>query len=408
MRILIGPGMIPSSYGGIFAGGGASATWNIAKELALQKNDVFMYTLHDFPETKIENIQILERRKYIVVPNTLFKATKEIKWVKELLSKYYRKKLLNLSLKFCIRYVYWLKSIDNISPDIVHIHGNCLYHFALMLATLKKKCPMIVTNHGLNSKYDFINSNVDFRKVENDIFDFLKSHKINITTVSSASAEKIFKKYNYPLEKLSVITNGVERKFFLPSRINKYKLRESLGFPLNKKIILTVAKLSKNKNQSLIIDAMLHLGNEFKYVIVGDGVEKNNLKKRVKELQLENRVIFLGEVSGQRLIDIYHTSDIFVLTSKSEGLPLVFLEAMASGLQIITMRGLPGVSDVNINNNILICNSYNALELAANIKKIRINNDIRKNISEIAKKNFSWIDVSKKYLNLYKEIIENK
>lgn len=408
MRILIGPGMVPPDYGGIFAGGASYVAWNIARELALQKNDVFMYTLHDFPKENIENIHILERRKYIVVPKALFKAAKEIKWAKELLSKYYRKKLLNLSLKFCIRYVYWLDSIDNILPDIVHIHGNGLYNLAFILATLKRKCPMIITNHGLANKGDYINSDFPFQQVERDIFTFLKTNNVNITTVSSTSAEKIVKKYNYSLNKISVILNGVEKKFFLPSISNKYKLREKLGLPLNKIIILTVGILSKNKYQSLIVEALLNLENNYKYVIVGNGAEENNLKERVEKLQLEDRVIFLGKVMGQKFIDIYHASDVFVLTSKSEGFPLVFLEAMAAGLQIVTMRGLSGVSEIDFNDNIIKCNSYNALELASKIKNVTSNNNIRKNISEIAKKHFNWADVSKKYLNLYKEIIKNK
>jgi glycosyltransferase involved in cell wall biosynthesis len=408
MRILIGPGMVPPKYGGIFAGGASYVGWNIARELALQENDVFMYTLHDFPKENIENIHILERRKYIVVPKALFKAAKEIKWAKELLSKYYRKKLLNLSLKFCIRYVYWLDSIDNILPDIVHIHGNGLYNFAFILATLKRKYPMVITNHGLANKSDYNNSDFPFQQVERDIFTFLKTNDVNITTVSSTSAEKIVKKYNYPLKKIAVIPNGVEKKFFLPSISNKYKLREKLGLPLNKIIILTVGTLSKRKNQSLVIETLVHLEHNYNYIIVGDGGEENNLKEKVKKLHLNGRVIFLGKVMGQKLIDLYHASDIFVLTSKSEGLPLVFLEAMAAGLPIVTMRGLAGVSDVDFNNNIIKCNSYNALELASKIKKVTIDNNIRKNISEIAKKHFNWADVSKKYLSLYKEIIENK
>ena len=408
MRILIGPGMVPPDYGGIFAGGASYVGWNIARELALQKNDVFMYTLHNFPKAKIEDIQILERRKYIVVPKLLFKTAREIKWVKELLSKYHREKLLNLSMQFCIRYIYWLESIDNILPDVVHIHGNNLYHFALMLATLKRKCPMIITNHGLANKSDYSNLNFPFQQVERDIFTFLKSNNVNITTVSSACAEKIVKKYNYPLEKIAVILNGVEKKFFLPSISSKYKLRGKLGLPLNKIIILTVGTLSKRKNQSLVIEAISQLNSNYIYIMVGDGSEENNLKTRVKELQLEDRVYFLGKAIGQKLIDIYHASDIFILTSKSEGLPLVFLEAMAAGLPIVTMRGLQGVSDIGFNNNIVKCNSYDALELASKIKNVTINNDIRKSISEIAKTHFNWTDVSKKYLNLYKEIIENK
>ena len=75
-----------------------------------------------------------------------------------------------------------------------------------------------------------------------------------------------------------------------------------------------------------------------------------------------------------------------------------FLEAMAAGLQIATIRELLGVSDVNFNNNVIriICIKN---------EKITINNNIRKNISEIAKKYFNWADISKKYLYLYKSLL---
>ena len=96
------------------------------------------------------------------------------------------------------------------------------------------------------------------------------------------------------------------------------------------KYLIETLNIIKNKNKNI------------RLFIVGDGEEREYLEKLVKELTLEDYVRFIGKIPNERVLEYMVASDIFILPSLSEGFPVTFLEAMASGLPIITtnVRGL--------------------------------------------------------------------
>ena len=88
--------------------------------------------------------------------------------------------------------------------------------------------------------------------------------------------------------------------------------------------------------------AFMAMGN-VKLLIVGDGPLRENLKFKIKNLKLENKIELLGEVSPDKVPQYLAEADIFVRPSLSEGLGTAFLEAMAVGLPIIgtPVGGIP-------------------------------------------------------------------
>lgn len=127
-------------------------------------------------------------------------------------------------------------------------------------------------------------------------------------------------------------------------------LKKKLG---NKEVILTVARLVESKGHESVIRAMFRVRAYFpecKYVIVGEGPLEPVLRALVKELGLENTVIFEKGVTDELLPAYYEACDIFVLTSREipqrgeiEGFGIVFLEAAASAKAAIAGRtgGVP-------------------------------------------------------------------
>ena len=109
-----------------------------------------------------------------------------------------------------------------------------------------------------------------------------------------------------------------------------------LGFIIADELIEIFSKI-KNKKSKLYI--------------IGDGEEKEKLKGLAKQLNLENRVVFLGYLSKEEQIKYYKDSCIFAMTSISEGLPMVLLESMSYGIPCIAYQTECGVSDI-IDNNI--------------------------------------------------------
>lgn len=107
--------------------------------------------------------------------------------------------------------------------------------------------------------------------------------------------------------------------------------------------LITVGRLSPEKGQFLLLQAIAKLAGPVRLVIVGDGPDRAELEAEVKSLGLSERVVFEGRVSGERLMALYAQADAFVLTSLSEGIPMVLMEAMAMTIPCVAPRitGIP-------------------------------------------------------------------
>ena len=84
--------------------------------------------------------------------------------------------------------------------------------------------------------------------------------------------------------------------------------------------------------------------------IIGDGEEKDNIEKFIKEKKLENRIIMTGYLNREEQKEYILKTSVFAMTSISEGLPMVLLEAMSYGLPCIAYKTESGVEDIIVNN----------------------------------------------------------
>jgi len=112
--------------------------------------------------------------------------------------------------------------------------------------------------------------------------------------------------------------------------------------------LLFVGRLSVQKNIPQLLGSLEGISDQFETHIVGNGALEHDLKLLVKNLRLHN-IIFHGRKDGNDLIKLYRESDIFLLPSNREGMPLVLLEAMAMSLPIIATK-VTGNRDVVMNN----------------------------------------------------------
>lgn len=135
---------------------------------------------------------------------------------------------------------------------------------------------------------------------------------------------------------IHVIPNGVNTEYFRPdTRVAKISGR-----------ILTVARLSKEKGFFYLVNAAAKLaeeGRDFEWVIIGEGPERVAIEKEISKHSLCNRVKLLGACSSHKVLHELRKSEVFVLTSISEGAPIVNLEAMSTGVPVIAtnIRGIP-------------------------------------------------------------------
>lgn len=145
-------------------------------------------------------------------------------------------------------------------------------------------------------------------------------------------------------------------------------------FPIpvkRRKIIVNVARLHEQKNQSLLINAFAKISDHFpEYIleIYGEGELKNKLKDLIKKLNLQNKVFLKG--TTEKLFEVIFDASLFVLSSNYEGMPNALMEAMALGIPCITTDWKPGAASEFIidGENGLIVSRNSVEELAEAIK----------------------------------------
>jgi L-malate glycosyltransferase len=145
-------------------------------------------------------------------------------------------------------------------------------------------------------------------------------------------------------KKVHVVKNGVDIENFYPvSKEQKKGLRSSLGFNETDKLLLMVGTLTSNKGQLKALSIIGNLPKDFKLILVGDGPLRKDIEMAIAEKRLDDQVVLVGKTSNVN--EYYWISDMLLCLSRNEGLPLTILEAMATGLPIITTKigGIPEV-----------------------------------------------------------------
>jgi len=161
----------------------------------------------------------------------------------------------------------------------------------------------------------------------------LRAAKFVIVFTSDQKAD-VIKKYDIDPARVKVVPNGVEDTFYYDEPRTMHK----------KPRLLFVGRLNYQKNLQQLLHALDGVSDQFDTTIVGSGELESNLKALTKELKLKN-VTFTGRQEGDELLGHYKKSDIFVMSSEREGMPLVLLEAMAMGLPVVATN-VTGSKDV--------------------------------------------------------------
>jgi len=215
---------------------------------------------------------------------------------------------------------------------------------------------------------------------------------------NSQGLRKLALKTN-PNQKIEVIYNGVDtQKFRLAPKKNKDKIK-----------ILSVARLIERKGLDYLIEAIpsiIENQNNVEILIVGEGNLHRELQRKCSKLNIQKYVKFLGGVNNDDLPPIYSDSDIFVLPSLNEGMSLTILEAMASGLPIITTD--TGGSKELIDKNGIIVPMMDSKGISDATMRLILNETLRYEMSKKSRRKaekMSWGKVAKDYFGLYSKIL---
>ncbi|MFH0852579.1 MAG: glycosyltransferase family 4 protein [bacterium] len=218
---------------------------------------------------------------------------------------------------------------------------------------------------------------------------------------------------------IEIVPNGVDiEKFKMQSEKFKIdELKQKLGIRDGEKVVITTSRLVKKNAVGDIIDAMQYLPENIKFLILGTGELEESLKSKVKSLKLQDRVLFLGNVSNDKVPEYLAISDVFVRPALSEGLGNSFLEAMAAGVPIIgtAVGGIPDfLKDPSTSLEQatgLFCEVKNPESIAEKVKMILENNELRQklivNAKKLVEEKYDWNLITEEIKNIFNQIIIN-
>ena len=145
----------------------------------------------------------------------------------------------------------------------------------------------------------------------------------------------------------------------IPEKQDISQIRKMYGVSEGDKILVTAGVTNRGKNIEILISCLPEIGLKNIYLlIVGDGSTEadfqyqTSLKKLVKDLRLSDRVIFTGWVEKEELWKIFYGADLFILPSKSEGMPNVLLEALGCDVPCMGSN-IPGIRDILIYDDLM-------------------------------------------------------
>ena len=226
-----------------------------------------------------------------------------------------------------------------------------------------------------------------------------------VITVSEASKKDIVKNLKVSAEKILVTYEGFDLKAYDDG--NSFDLEK---FELTGPYLLYVGNAYPHKNLETLILAFEKLAKKRKgslqLVLVGkrDFFSKR-LEQKVKQLGLEERIIFTGYVKDEDLVGLYENAEMFVFPSLLEGFGLPPLEAMDRGVAVASSQSscMPEI----LGDAALYFDPEKTDEMIDSIEKILNNPELKKNMIEKGKirtEKYSWHSCAQKTLNIYSEI----
>ncbi|WP_313260731.1 glycosyltransferase [Sphingobacterium sp.] len=279
--------------------------------------------------------------------------------------------------------------------DIIHIHLFPALYF-VVIANFFCHTKLIYTEH---STYNKRRGNKFLRMIDKFIYS-----KINKIVSISDDVDLKLKQHlgNKFSNKIIKIENGINLKKFIsatPYNKEEFFLKDSF-------IMMQVSSFRFPKDQMTIIKALKYLPDDVKFICVGDGPLLEANKKVGKELNVDDRLIFLG-LRGD-VPKLLKTADVIILSSKYEGLSLASIEGMCLNKPFIA-TDVPGLKDV-VKGAGLLFNYQDVNGFSELILKLKDNHSYYNEVSASCFNRAQNFDIKKMiygYIELYKKLSTN-
>lgn len=294
-----------------------------------------------------------------------------------------------------IKYIKELSKIIKVNNyKIVHINMLSAANILPVIVAKKQKVKhIIIHSHNSNTPSGIL------RKLLNLINKPFLHMGTDFFACSKLAGEWLFGKKFLKKHKLTIINNAINIDKYRYNAITREKIRKELNVE-DKFIIGHIGRFCYQKNHDFLINVFYEVQKRDKtavLLLIGEGELEDSIKEKVKRLGIANKVIFLG--TTDKVEDYLQAMDVFVLPSRFEGLPVVGIEAQASGTRCIFSKNI--TSEVNLTNNVKFIGLDEKIEEWA--EEIINKNQTIKNNTKISKliENYDAKKMSKELTNRY-------
>lgn len=236
------------------------------------------------------------------------------------------------------------------------------------------------------------------------------NHFVQRMIASSKAVKKvIIEKENVSEDKVKVIYNGIDTEYYKPER-RKSSWRSRIGLQDSQFVVTIVANLYKIKGVEYFVRAASLIAQqipESRFIVIGDGTEKDYLMKLAITLGISEKIIFVGNIGNIK--DYLTASDVYVCSSLSEGFSNSILEAMAMGLPVVA-------TDVGGNREAIVDNESGFLVpsldyrgIASKVIELYRNHDLKNEMGAkgriIVEERFTFERMMREHEELYLDLI---
>lgn len=302
-----------------------------------------------------------------------------------------------------------LLTASRIDFDIIHGHSGGPITLLGWEVSRLKRVPFVVTYHTLWNQYThYILRGKVIRPRMAEIASRIFGNLCDTLIVPTVKVEKEL--LDYGIDKpILVIPNGIQVERFRD--IEKGFLRKKLNLSPSAKILLYVGRLGKEKSIDFLIESFAFIAQsqpDAVLVIVGDGPELKVLKPLVAKLSLQEKVFFAGFIPQESIPLVYADAELFLFASQSETQGMVLLEAMASGLPVVTLFDDAYSEIIDDKKNGVFVRG-NVKDFAKEVDFLLGNDKKRREMSEKAREKaeiFSVMTIAKSLEKTYSDLIK--
>ena len=299
-------------------------------------------------------------------------------------------------------------------PDLIHIHNTYWLGISALIWGRIYKIPVVATNHFMpeNALLNLRRLKPFYKPLSSLIwFGLVWVHnRCKFVTSPTPTAIQLLKDHglNAPAK---AISNGIDTSVFKPGLDTK-KIIAKLGIKEHISVMLYVGRVDGEKRLDLIVSAMPIIleKNKVQLVIAGFGKSMHELKLQAANLGVSDNIIFTGYLDESDKPYLYNAATLFVISSPAELQSIVTLEAMSSGLPIVSVDVAALKELCHDNENGFLFKEDDYQELALKALKIIDSPELAKEFGDesmsIIKKNHGTDVTFNEYKAVYKEVLK--